>query len=126
MKNIDEIRYAEPMEKVYCDASPNLDLDDDVAYEQRSLDWRDTNWYSLQEAIMKFQAYCPQYNEFVCENLGVLGTLGNDIEIQPARENSVCIYVKGATYEAVDALSDKLMCDEVGEEPDGTIRVWWD
>ena len=126
MKSIDEIRYAEPMEKAYCDASPNLDLDEDVANEQRTLDWRSTEWLSVRDAVMKFRAYCPEYNEFTAERLWMLQDISDTVEIQPARENSVCIYVRNATYEEVDKVAPQLMCDEVSEEPDGTIRVWWD
>jgi hypothetical protein len=123
-----ERKFEHPMEKAYCDASPNLDLDEDVANEQRMLDWRSTEWLSVQDAVMKFRAYCPEYNEFTAERLKALNTLGKDVQVQPARENSVCVYLKGndVSYASVDGIAQLLFCDEVGEEPDGTIRVWWD
>jgi hypothetical protein len=118
--------FIDPMEGAYCDVNP-IDIGEAI-YKYRNLDWRSDEWFSVTDTISLFKDYCPEYNEFQCGNLGVLSELGEDVMIQPAREGSVCIYIKGAhVVEAtVRALQMQLMADEVNMQPDNTVRVWWD
>jgi hypothetical protein len=58
------------------------------------------------------------YNNF---DAIALEGLPDDVKVQFAREYSPCIYVKGSKPS-----KSALKADELGKEPDGTFRVWWD
>jgi hypothetical protein len=94
----------------------------------RDLHWRGDTWLSIDAAVQAFKSIEPgfAYNEFEPELLSKLKKFESEILIQPARESSVCIYVKGVyNGDILGRLQEELKADEVdfeGEE----LRIWWD
>jgi hypothetical protein len=102
-----------------------------VPMELRQLTFRSSKWMRPQEYVEQMKAICPDYNEFSIRRMAkiLLSPDAKDIQIQPAREYSVCMYVKGEP-DVLDWL--KLMAttdgraDEASIWADGTLRLWWD
>ena len=127
-----DITFEDPMEMAYADVAPAKENESpEVLNQFRMLDWYDDRRISLDEAIEKFRKYCPEYNEFYYENLKCLKSLVKDIEdieISCARENSVCIYVRGPgiTEKSVKTIQVLLKADEISDDHNGFVRIWWD
>jgi hypothetical protein len=95
-------------------------------YALRSLNYRSKKWFSPAEWKTLFQAIAPTYNDFNAT------TVGNflqkfPVKIQPGREYSVVMYIKGAPKVLNEILlnAKKIKADEAHIQEDGTLRLWW-
>jgi len=103
--------------------------------ELRDLRYRDRKWYSLAQWLKLMKTAVPyDYNEFkakkVARWLAKLQKKHGTIEMQPGREGSVVVYIKGSPH-AMQAILEEgkkgaAAVDESMEWRDGTIRLWWD
>jgi hypothetical protein len=70
------------------------------------------------------------YNEFEVNNVyKILKPFASKIEIAPAREYSVAMYIKAdeGTLQKILKLQKKLKADEAAiDEESGDLRLWWD
>jgi hypothetical protein len=90
-----------------------------AGYEGSQMFWREVTFLNKQQAISLVKSALPNgYNNF---DAIALEGLPDDVKVQFAREYSPCIYVKGSKPS-----KSALKADELGKEPDGTFRVWWD
>ncbi|KKL03904.1 hypothetical protein LCGC14_2621470 [marine sediment metagenome] len=130
--------------QVYADAVEN-DLSDETQYKTRSLYWHGPR-IPLAEAAELYAQIEDGYNEFEHDAIARLAAEFPDagIEVTPAREGSVAIYLHipadSTVMERVWAFcSEKLAADEIdvvtkftclqdGEtELEGeALRIWWD
>ena len=101
-----------------------------VAVELRDLKYRSSKWMPPAEYIAQMKVICPGYNEFTVRRLAklILAPEAAGIQLQPAREYSVCIYIKGPP-EALTWLQANAqpiaLADEVHLQGD-ELRLWWD
>jgi len=101
---------------------------DQVGSGIRSLQWRSSRWMKAADWGQQMKMICPEYNGF---HAGKVGTWLShfDVEVQPAREHSVCIYIKGApeSLATIENMAKRAVhADEVDLQDDGTLRLWWD
>jgi hypothetical protein len=101
---------------------------DAVAAETRSLQWRSSKWLKPAEWAAQMKAICPEYNNFHAGKVGAWLSKFSGVEVQPAREYSVCIYLKGDPDELsqIETQAKRFRADEVNMQDDGTLRLWWD
>lgn len=95
----------------------------------RALQWRSTKWIKPSEWAEQMTAICPTYNRFSAAKVGVWLAQFSNIEVQPAREYSVCLYLKGSPETLATILKqapEAVFADEADMEKDGTLRLWWD
>ena len=97
----------------------------------RNLKWRSSQWMSPQDWIAQMKVVCPSYNEFKPSRVAklLLDPNAKGIEVQPAREGSVCVYIKGEPeiLDWIKVYSDTIAkADEAHIQGDGTLRLWWD
>ena len=133
--------------QVYADAVIHNMTDEDW---EKASKLRQLNWHGermpLAEAAKAYATICDGYNDFKPNVLAkLLAAFPNDgIEVTPARESSVAVYLhipKGGTVPArvkvfilkrFDAkevdIVDRFTCLQDGEaELDGeALRIWWD
>ena len=132
-------------EHVYADAVIHDMTDEqwEAASKQRQLNWHGERM-PLSEAAELYSTICDGYNKFRPEMFGMLQTEFPDagIEVTPAREFSVAIYLhipdafkdrvksfvlKHLSADEVDTVT-RFTCLQPGEaELDGeALRIWWD
>jgi hypothetical protein len=103
----------------------------DLKRTKEVYEWRDSTWYSIDEAARRFeQAGITEYNEFTPNSIRALKRIDPQLEVQLAREGSPCVYVRkdGADLEAISEMiedSKKVGADEVHVR-NNEIRLWWD
>ena len=132
----------EEIEQVYADCIQYNGNNWDEVAKKRQLGWRwngnvfPSNSPELAEALNLI----GQYNYFVPEK--VMGVLSQfSVNVVPARESSVCLYIYGADIEMRDkileALEEQAIDDDSWQsancKPDeadfvdsGCLRLWWD
>jgi len=91
----------------------------------RNLDWKSQNYYSVEDTFNLFKSAVHGYNDFNPSLIKKISELFKRPKICPAREGSVCIYVKGKPKNSLEEIRATLMadeCDQYGKE----IRIWWD
>ena len=112
----------QPVEKqvsdAYCELMMLNNITSDEADQLRSLHFRATRPVTRWEAIEILSAYVPSYNDF--EPKWLL-ELPEDAQITIARENSVCLYVKGKINFKPTKCEEKHYNPETDE-----TRLWWD
>lgn len=97
---------------------------------ERNLSFKATHPLTGEQFVRVMNRVVPDgYNEFdsvVAEN--VRSAFGENAEYYIAREGSVCVYIKGSKVTGIPRNSKLagIKNDEVSEDKDGTIRVWWD
>ncbi len=103
--------------KAYADAN----MRGEKGYELRSLQFKASAPLSVKDAKQVLSEAIPEgYNEF---DAYLLDLLPPDAQVVIAREYSVALYV----YYAGKLPSGQVMkADERHEEPDGSVRYWWD
>ena len=105
-----------------------LDEDIETKLSLRNLHFRSDAWLEAESCHFLMTDIVPEYNEFDADR--VFNELsGLDIQIQIARESSVCIYVKGneVSLKNIERKGRKLLnAQECWRQDDGTLRIWWD
>lgn len=69
------------------------------------------------------------YNEFKAATVAKwLKKWAGKIEVQPAREYSVALYIKGdaEVLKDMEDTAARVKADEIAIQSDGTLRLWWD
>lgn len=108
---------------------------DEVAMDIRNLQFRSSNWMTPAEWASQMKVICPEYNEFHAGKVGAWLSRYPGVEVQPAREYSVCLYLKSRADQKGDPASLGQIASEatrVGRasesdfQGDGTLRLWWD
>ncbi len=101
---------------------------DAVGAETRSLQWRSARWMKPAEWAQQMKTVCPEYNGFHAGKVGSWLSRFSGVEVQPAREYSVCLYIKGDPEELaqIAGQAKQVRADEVDMQDDGTLRLWWD
>ena len=116
---------------------------DRAASEFRDLDWRGSEWMTPAEWTEQAELIVPGYNVFDAREVGRWLQRFSGIKVQPAREGSVALYVKGsrATLEKMKELAryrhefpgggpeeSEALGAEADEASiqDGELRLWWD
>lgn len=101
---------------------------DVMGYETRSLQWRSARWMKPAEWAQQMKAICPEYNGFHAGKVGSWLSRFSGVEVQPAREYSVCLYIKGKPEELTEIMGQakQARADEIDMQDDGTLRLWWD
>lgn len=99
----------------------------------RNLDW---GGRKVDAEVLRLQTkIVGGYNEFnnnVCLKVTEFFGKGHEIQYRLGREGSVVIYVTGASKEneqkALELFKQDQFfeADEVGVEPNGDLRIWWD
>ena len=100
-----------------------------VGVDVRSLQWRSSKWMKPAEWAEQMKTICPEYNAFHAGKVGAFLSRFNGVELQPAREYSVCVYLKGDSAELsqIETQAKRAMhASEVDMQEDGTLRLWWD
>lgn len=95
----------------------------------RNLEWRCSRWMSPGECGAQFAAICPEYNQFHASKVCAWLSQFPGVEVQPAREHSVTLYLKGKPEELAQIEHQArglIHADEVDMQMDGTLRLWWD
>jgi len=109
------------------------DMTDDQwqeASKVRNLLWRGERM-PLTEAAILYEAIVDGYNEFKPLMLTELKSVfdGKGIEVTPAREHSVCVYLwipDEIKAEVLIWIVNNWNADEMDMQKDGSLRVWWD
>jgi hypothetical protein len=102
-----------------------------VAERLRDLDWRSSQWMTPHEWAEQAELIVPGYNDFDARKVGdwLKNFLGG-IRVQPAREGSVALYVKGprpVLEEMRDSARSDVMADEATlAKNSDVLRLWWD
>lgn len=107
--------------------SPEYQKCERRAYKQRILDWKGTAFMSVKK-FKKHAQIVGMYNEFDPDIVSdMLAVFGKKIKVKLARESSPAVYVKGdpETIKKVATVFNRY-ADEVGVEPDKTLRIWFD
>jgi hypothetical protein len=100
-----------------------------VGANTRSLQWRSAKWMKPAEWAGQMKTVCPEYNGFHAGKVGSWLSRFGGVEVQPAREYSVCVYLKGDPKELATIerqAKQAIHADEVDMQQDGTLRLWWD
>lgn len=102
----------------------------EASYEVRDLNWRGLR-APLAEVAKLYTAIVGSYNNFTPDMPTKLSEAFSDsgIEAAPAREGSVCIYlwIPDEWEKRVKKfISEEWEADEVDDQKDGSLRVWWD
>lgn len=100
---------------------------DVVGAEVRSLQWRSSKWIKPAEWAEQMKQVCPEYNQFHAGKVGAWLSRFSGVEVQPAREYSVCVYIKGNPEELSQIASQakQARAGESDMQNDGTLRLWW-
>ena len=100
----------------------------ELAYELRSLTYRSGKWETPAAWGKVMAVVCPHYNDFDAAKVAAWLKGFKGIEVQAARENSVCLYVRGRldVVQWVEKDAHLVKANEHSIEPDGTLRLWWD
>jgi hypothetical protein len=96
---------------------------------KRNLDWRGKRWMTPSEWEEQAAEIVPGYNDFDPHVVGEWLSGFSGIMVQPAREASVALYVKGprATLEKMKRRAgSEASADEADIQEDGELRLWWD
>jgi hypothetical protein len=100
-----------------------------VGVHARSLEWRSSQWMTPASWAAQMELVCPEYNMFHAGKVGAWLSLLPGVEVQPAREHSVCLYLRGSPEDLakVEWQAKKVIhADVVDMQVDGTLRLWWD
>ena len=91
----------------------------------RDLDWKSEKFYTVEEAFELFSEAVPGYNAFSPDLIKRISELFENPTVCPAREGSVCVYVKGKPKASFAIIRDALHADECDDYA-GETRIWWD
>ena len=91
----------------------------------RDLDWKSETFYTVEEAFKLFASAVPGYNAFSPDLINRISELFLNPKVAPAREGSVCVYIKGKPKVSFGIIRDALSADECDDYA-GETRVWWD
>jgi len=100
----------------------------DLASELRSLQYRSGKWETPAAWGKVMAVVCPHYNDFDAAKVATWLKGFKGIEVQAAREYSVCLYVRGKldVLGHVEGDAHLVKAQEHSRQPDGTVRLWWD
>jgi len=124
--------------KVYADAVIPSSLDQaewkaamEVAYDERELRWMGEDRVSLADAAEMYACIENGYNEFQPNMLSDLNEAfaDSDIEVTPARELSVTVYLHIPTELCKQVrifVEQNFHADEVNWVKADTLQIWWD
>jgi hypothetical protein len=101
----------------------------EVAMKVRTLQYRSSSWMAPSELAAQMALLCPEYNSFHAGKVCAFLARFPGVEVQPAREYSVCLYVKGdpdPLQKIASAAKAFVHADEVDYQDDGSLRLWWD
>jgi hypothetical protein len=119
--------------KAYADAwSPSniakLFEELELGYELRSLTYRSSKWMTPAAWGKVMKVVCPDYGDFDATKVAYYLNSFKGISVLAARENSVCIYIKGDPEVLKQMMEEARLvkADESNIQPDGTLRLWWD
>ena len=115
--------------RVYADAV-TVEEPDDAAYRIRQLNWK-SGRVSLSVAAECYRHLVGGYNNFEPDMVGELSSAFPETPIYAymAREGSVTIYleVQSKFRKSVKKfIKDNWHADEISQDKEGIIRVWWD
>ena len=101
--------------------------DPNLRYKIRSLQYRSLKWYSPKELFDLLVEIVPKYNDFDVRTVRLL-LAKFPVKIQPAREYSPALYLKGKPEVLQEILTHqgRLGAGEATIQSDGTLRLWWD
>lgn len=135
--------HVKEIQTAYADCNNLYGIVREVGYQKRNLNFCSTIALSLSEwrqamtkALEGYSDY-PSYNYFMPEHVekairNAVGKNANRLKFYAAREGSVCLYIEG-DGDILRALFNNLLddydasyADEIGFEPDGRLRLWWD
>jgi hypothetical protein len=101
----------------------------EVGMSIRNLQFRSSKWMAPGEWATQMKLLCPEYNGFHAGKVGAWLGRYPGVEVQPAREYSVCLYLKGDP-DSLSKISSEASrvgrADESDFQGDGTLRLWWD
>lgn len=99
-----------------------------LAYDLRDLHFRSSKWMSPAEWAQQMKVCCPSYNSFSANKVSRWLAAFGGIEVQPARELSPCLYVKGdeATLKSMQAMAKQMANADEANIDGGVLRLWWD
>lgn len=88
-------------------------------------DWTET---MKQALVANYPDGDLTYNEFDLRKVSKALQAVPGVEVAPAREYSVAVYVTGPqdALNKVFKLGKRLRADEVDFQEDGSVRLWWD
>lgn len=101
----------------------------EISLPLRDLSFRSKKWVSPADWAATMKEVSPRYNAFSVTKVAklLLAPEASGIQVQGARESSVCLYVKGPPEALawLDANHRKMAADESHIEH-GELRLWWD
>jgi len=94
----------------------------------RDLDWRGSRWMTPADWTDHAIGIVPSYNEFDPKRVGAWLSTFSGIKVQPAREMSVALYIKGprATLERMRDEAERAVVADEADVRRGELRLWWD
>ena len=128
-------RIVKEFRTVYADAVAPCDTEEAwiKASAKRQLNWRAEHRISLKDAARCYAAIKEGYNAFQPNMIANLQRAFPDcgIEVTPAREYSVAIYLHVPDKQQLRQRVEKFVhaefdADTVSWQGDGALRVWWD
>jgi len=129
------VSVIEEFRTVYADAVAPCDTEAAwiEASAKRQLNWQAKYRITLNDAARCYAAIKEGYNAYQPNMIADLQKAFPDcgIEVTPAREYSVAIYLHvpdkdGLRQRVEKFIHDKFKADSISWQRDGALRVWWD